>query len=444
MITQFMNGLAAAFVKDVGMAEQGFKKIEFAEASMPVLMFLRRKYSAEKPFADLTISACLHVTKETAVLARTLRDGGARVVLCASNPLSTQDEVASALASDGFNVYALRGMSARQYYEAIGMALSHRPDMTVDDGADLVISLHKIVLGFREETVDIVKKTAGDIGYHIDRVIGGTEETTTGVNRLKAMEAEGVLKYPIIAVNDALSKSLFDNPLGTGQSALDGVIRATNILFAGKNVVVCGYGRVGSGIAERARGLGARVTVVEPDPIKALQAYMAGYTVTSMDKAAEYGDVFITATGNIDVIRGEHMLKMKDGAILANAGHMDVEINKQDLRELSVAVDKVKENVEVYRLRNGRKIYLLAEGRLVNLVCAEGHPSEVMDLSFALQAESLRYIVENHERLERKVYNVPTEIDRTVARIKLETLGLTLETFTAKQREYMTSWQTGT
>ncbi|MEM1946340.1 MAG: adenosylhomocysteinase [Candidatus Caldarchaeum sp.] len=436
--------MASTFARDVGMAELGFRRIEVAEASMQVLHFLRRKYSAEKPFHGLTISACLHVTKETAVLARTLRDGGAKVVLCASNPLSTQDDVAAALAAEGFEVYAFRGMSARDYYQAIGKALSHAPDLTVDDGADLVTSIHKIALGIKDEAVDIVRETAGDISRRIDRVKGGTEETTTGVNRLRAMEAEGVLRYPIIAVNDAMSKSLFDNPLGTGQSALDGVMRATNILLAGKNVVVCGFGRVGMGIAERARGLGARVTVVEPDPIKALQAYMAGYIVTSMDKAAEYGDVFITATGNIDVIRGEHMLKMKNGAVVANAGHMDVEINKQELKDSSVAVEKVKENVEVYRLKNGRKIYLLAEGRLVNLVCAEGHPSEVMDLSFALQAESLRYIVENHEKLGKKVYDVPADIDRMVARIKLETLGVTLEKLTPKQLEYMRSWQTGT
>lgn len=404
-----------------------------AETSMPVLRLLAKRYSDERPFDGFTVSACLHITKETAVLVKALREGGAKVSLCASNPLSTQDDVAAFLASDGFQVYGFRGMSQRDYYNAIRMCLSHGPDLTIDDGADLVATLHQAAAVDTEP-----------LKHAVDRVVGGTEETTTGVNRLKAMEREKVLRYPIVAVNEALSKSLFDNPLGTGQSALDGVMRATNVLLAGKNVVVCGYGRVGSGIAERARGLGARVIVVEPDPIKALQAYMAGFTVASMIKAAELGDLFITATGNIDVIRGEHFRRMRDGVILANAGHMDVEISKEELRHLASSVERVRENVDVYRLRDGRRILLLAEGRLVNLVCAEGHPSEVMDLSFALQAECLRYLVENHDRLEKKVYNVPQEIDRNVARLKLETLGVELEKLTEKQNIYIYSWQAGT
>jgi adenosylhomocysteinase len=439
-----LTGLPEYTVRDVGLAEQGSRKVEMAEAVMPVLGLLRKRYESERPFDGLRVAACLHVTKETAVLVHVLRAGGARVALCASNPLSTQDDVAASLAKAGFNVYAFRGMTEEDYYRAIGNVLAHRPHLTVDDGADLVTSLHKAALSIVDRSVEIVLEAAGDIGRHAESVWGGTEETTTGVNRLRALAAEGLLKYPIIAVNDALSKSLFDNPLGTGQSALDGVMRATNILFAGKNVVVCGYGRVGSGIAERARGLGARVTVVEPDPIKALQAYMAGYTVTTMEKAAAYGDVFITATGNTDVIRGEHISRMKDGAVLANAGHMDVEINKADLAQLSVGVERVRENVDMYRLRDGRRILLLGEGRLVNLVCAEGHPSEVMDLSFALQAESLRYIVENHDRLEKKVHPVPVEIDRGVAALKLKSLGVELEQLTPKQIEYLRAWQLGT
>ncbi|MEM2871293.1 MAG: adenosylhomocysteinase [Candidatus Caldarchaeum sp.] len=421
------------WVKDLGLAEQGSRKVGMAETSMPVLRLLAKRYSDERPFDGFTVSACLHITKETAVLVRALREGGAKVSLCASNPLSTQDDVAAFLASDGFHVYGFRGMSQRDYYNAIRMCLSHGPDLTIDDGADLVATLH------RAAAVD-----TDPLKHAVDRVVGGTEETTTGVNRLKAMETEKVLRYPIVAVNEALSKSMFDNPLGTGQSALDGVMRATNVLLAGKNVVVCGYGRVGSGIAERARGLGARVIVVEPDPIKALQAFMAGFTVASMIKAAELGDLFITATGNIDVIRGEHFRRMKDGVILANAGHMDVEISKEELRQLASSVERVRENVDVYRLGDGRRIILLAEGRLVNLVCAEGHPSEVMDLSFALQAECLRYLVENHDRLEKKVYNVPQEIDRNVARLKLETLGVEIEKLTEKQNIYIHSWQAGT
>ncbi|MCS6770054.1 MAG: adenosylhomocysteinase [Candidatus Caldarchaeum sp.] len=428
-------------VKDVSLADQGFKKVVLAEAAMPVLGLLKKRYERERPFEGLKVSACLHITKATAVLVRVLRDGGAEVALCASNPLSTQDDVAAFLAKEGFSVYGFRGMTTKDYYKAIGLALSHKPDLTVDDGADLVVSLHKVAMAIEDEYTGMLPP---DLRHGIDKVMGGTEETTSGVNRLKAMERQNLLRYPVIAVNDASSKSLFDNPLGTGQSALDGIMRAMNVLFAGKNVVVCGFGRVGSGIAERARGMGARVMVVEPQPIKALQAHMAGFTVASMEKAAEVGDIFITATGNIDVIRGEHFRRMKDGAILANAGHMDVEINKEDLRREAVSVERIKENVDLYRLRDGRRIFLLAEGRLVNLVCAEGHPSEVMDLSFALQAEALRYLVENRGRLENKVYEVPHEIDSGVAMMKLEALGVALEKLTDKQQSYIRSWQAGT
>ncbi|MDW8063514.1 MAG: adenosylhomocysteinase [Candidatus Caldarchaeum sp.] len=435
---------AAFWVKDVSMAEDGMKRIATAEAMMPVLATLRKKYERERPFDGFRLSACLHVTKETAVLCRVLRAGGADVALCASNPLSTQDDVAAALAVEGFKVYAFRGMTAQQYYTAIGRALSHGPDMTVDDGADLVTSIHKLSRGMSDESVSYVKQGLDGSMPQVSKIIGGTEETTTGVLRIRALEKEGLLLYPVIAVNDALSKSLFDNPLGTGQSALDGVLRATNVLVAGKTVVVAGFGRVGSGIAERAKGLGARVVVVEPDPVKALQAYMNGYMVMSMERAAGLGDIFITATGNIDVIRIEHFIKMKDGAILANAGHMDVEINKQDLQSIAEKVETVRENVALYRLHDGRKIFLLGDGRLVNLVCAEGHPSEVMDLSFALQAESLRYIVENHQRLEKKVIPVPAEIDRTVAALKLQSFGVELEKLTPKQIDYLKSWAAGT
>jgi len=429
-------------VKDIGLAEGGRLKVETALQAMPVMRRLMEKYRESKPFQGLTVGACLHVTKETAVLMLTLREGGATPVLCASNPLSTQDEIAAYLASKGFHVYAFRGMSQHQYYWAIGMVLRHKPDLTVDDGADLTATIHKIALNRTDETVNIVTEASGHVD--VERIVGGTEETTTGVLRLKALDSKGLLRYPVVAVNEAMSKGLFDNPLGTGQSAIDGIIRSLNILFAGKNVVVCGYGRVGSGIAARARGLGARVTVVEPNPIKALQAYMDGYYVTTIDEAASYGDIFITATGNIDVIRYEHFLKMKDGAVLANAGHMDVEINKEDLKKLAKTVERVRENVDLYRLADGRKLYLLGEGRLVNLVCAEGHPSEVMDLSFALQAESLRYLVVNKGKLDKKLYVVPQEIDEAVARMKLETLGVKTEALTPKQVEYLKTWLAGT
>ena len=433
-------------IRDTSLAAEGGRKIEMAEALMPVLGMIRRRFAAEKPLKGITVAACLHVTKETAVLVRTLREGGAEVVLTASNPLSTQDDVAAALASEGVPVYAFRGMSNVEYYEAIGTALSYRPQITVDDGADLVTSLHKVALGRLDEAASTVANVLGpgQAKNIIEEVWGGTEETTTGVIRLRALANEGLLAYPIIAVNDAKSKSLFDNPLGTGQSSIDGILRSTNILLAGKNIVVCGYGRVGAGIAERAKGMGGRVTVVDPDPFKALQAYMSGYNVTSMAKAATYGDIFITATGNIRVIRREHIERMKDGAILANAGHMDVEIDKTGLSEIAVAVERPRPGVDVYRLANGRRIILLGEGRLVNLACAEGHPSEVMDLSFSIQAESIRYIAENHESMTGRVYDVPPAVDRNVALLKLRSLGVEIEELTAEQEAYLKSWSYGT
>ncbi|HID16848.1 TPA: adenosylhomocysteinase, partial [Candidatus Bathyarchaeota archaeon] len=386
----------------------------------------RRRFEKEKPLEGVRIGACLHVTKETAVLVRTLIAGGAEAFLCASNPLSTQDDVAAALASEGVSVYAWKGETTEEYYENLHAVLDGEPEVTMDDGADLVATLHK-------ERRELLSK-----------VIGGTEETTTGVVRLKALASKGELMYPIVAVNDAKTKSLFDNPIGTGQSALDGIIRATNVLLAGKNVVIVGYGRVGSGIAERARGLGAKVTVVEADPIKALKAAMSGYLVASMNKAASYGDIFITATGNINVIRREHLEKMKDGAILANAGHFDVEISKPDLNELSAGKERISDCVDRYALKNGRKVYLLAEGRLVNLGCAEGHPSEVMDLSFSIQALSVKYILENKDRLPRGVLDVPLRIDAEVAELKLKSMGAETEKLTEEQERYLSSWELGT
>jgi len=413
-------------VKDPGLADEGLKSISWAESRMPVLMEVKRRFTQAKPLKGLVVGGCLHVTKETAVLARVLASGGATVALCGSNPLSTQDGVAAALARDGFHVYAWRGQSEEEYYECIRHVLEWRPMVTLDDGGDLTVLIH------RED------------GEALDTVTGGTEETTTGVLRLRALAREGVLKYPVVAVNEAQSKSLFDNPLGTGQSALDGIIRATNILLAGMNVVVAGYGRVGSGIAERARGMGARVTVVECHPIRALKAAMSGFHVASMGEASSYGDLFITATGDVDVIRKEHFEKMKDGAILANAGHFDVEVSKRDLAELSTGHKRISECVEEYRLRDGRRLYLLAEGRLVNLVCGEGHPSDVMDLSFSLQALCVQYIYENGGRLPVEVLDVPEEIDLEVAELKLKCMGLSLETLTDEQKRYMSSWNLGT
>ncbi|MEM2910746.1 MAG: adenosylhomocysteinase [Nitrososphaerota archaeon] len=433
------------WIKDPSYVSEGRKKLDWAEGQMKVLMKIRERFQKDKPLKNQKISACLHITKETGVLVKTLVEGGAQVSLCPSNPLSTQDEVAAALVEDGVKVYGFRGLTSKEYYECIGYALLHKPVITMDDGADLVSTLHKLTYGIRGIDVEYVKGVLGDLGEDlINGVIGGTEETTTGVIRLRALERKGMLKYPIIAVNDAKSKNLFDNPIGTGQSALDGIMRATNVLFAGKDVVVVGFGQVGSGIAERARGLGARVTVVEVNPIRALKAVMYGFNVNTLSKAAEYGDIFITATGNINVVRGEHFEKMKDGAILANAGHMDVEISKRELEMLAKEKVEVSKLLTFFRMMDGRRIYLLGDGRLVNLVCAEGHPSEVMDLSFSLQALCVEFIIKNKDKLEKKVTVVPEDIDKEVARLKLDTMNIAIEELTEEQKRYLTEWQVGT
>jgi adenosylhomocysteinase len=414
-------------VRDLNLADNGKKRIEWAEKRMPVLRKIREKFLQEKPLAGIRIGACLHVTTETANLLITLKAGGAEVLLCASNPLSTQDDVAASLVRDyEIPVYAIHGEDRETYYNHIRAVLSKKPHITIDDGADLVTTLHT------------------DREFSDFNPIGGTEETTTGVIRLRAMEKDGVLKYPIIAVNDALTKHLFDNRYGTGQSTFDGILRATNILISGKKVVVCGYGWCGKGVAMRARGLGAHVIVVEVDPIKALEAVMDGYEVMDMEGASRLGDVFITVTGNTSVIRKEHFEKMKNGAILANSGHFDVEIDLGGLREISEQITEIKENVTSYRLKDGREIIVLAEGRLVNLSAAEGHPAEVMDMSFANQALSVEYLLKRSQALERSVYSVPEEIDRHVAELKLETMQIKIEKLTSEQIRYLNEWKLGT
>ena len=409
-------------VKDVKLAARGRELISWAERNMPVLMMIRKEMAETKPLEGVRVAAALHVTKETAVLARTLLAAGAEVWLAASNPLSTQDEVAAALVEEEVHVYAWKGESEEEYFWCIEQVARSNPDVVIDDGGDLHVFLH-------ERLPELAKG-----------VIGGTEETTTGVIRLRALERAGLLKYPVIAVNDSKTKYLFDNRYGTGQSTLDGVMRATNVLIAGKVVVVAGYGWVGRGIAIRARGMGARVVVTEVDPIKALEAVMDGFEVMPMERAARIGDIFITATGNVDVIRAEHMLAMKDGAILANAGHFNVEISVDDLERIAVSKRRIREHVEEYLLPNGRKVYLLAEGRLVNLAAAEGHPSEVMDLSFSNQALAVKYLVDMRDSLERRVYNLPSELDVAIARLKLQSMGIEIDSLTEKQRKYLESW----
>ncbi|MEJ2778530.1 adenosylhomocysteinase [Stygiolobus sp. RP850M] len=410
-------------VKDLSLAEQGKKQIEWAELHMPALMEIRKQFEAEKPLKGIRISAVLHVTKETAALVKTLKAGGAEVALAGSNPLSTQDDVAAALVEEGIRVFAWKGENENDYYNNIKEIMKYEPQIVMDDGGDLHAYIHENYSG---------------------KIIGGTEETTTGVIRLKAMEEEKVLKYPVVAVNNAFTKYLFDNRIGTGQSTIDGILRATNILIAGKVAVVAGYGWVGRGIAQRLRGMGARVIVVEVSPLRALEAVMDGFDVMPMSKAAEIGEIFVTATGNINVINKEHFLKMKDGAILANSGHFNVEINVKGLREIAKQVRTIRPYLEEYTLDDGKRIYLLADGRLVNLAAAEGHPSEVMDLSFSNQALSVKYLIENKDKLEPKVYNVPQEIDETVAMLKLRGMGIELEPMTKEQIEYMKQWRYGT
>jgi adenosylhomocysteinase len=413
-------------VKDIGLAEQGRKKIEWAESRMPVMIFMRKKYSKQKPLKGAKIAGSLHVTKETAVLVETLRELGAEVAWCGCNPLSTQDDIAAALAAKGTSVFAWRGLSTEEYYWCIEQTLKLMPSITLDDGADLVFTIHN-------KHPELAKG-----------VIGGTEETTTGVHRLRAMAADGKLLYPIIAVNDAETKWDFDNVYGTGQSSIDGIIRATNILIAGKNFVVAGYGHCGKGVAMRARGLGANVIVTEVDPIAALKARLEGYRVMPMDEAAKIGDIFITATGIKDVIIKRHFQSMKDGAVVCNTGHYNVELNIPDLGKLSRSKREIRPNNEEYRLKNGRRIYLLAEGRLVNLAAAEGHPSEVMDMSFANQVLAMMYIYSNKGKFSNKVYEIPEGQDHTVASLKLETMGLKIDKLTKEQERYATAYEEGT
>lgn len=414
-------------IKDISLKEEGKKRIEWAEKDMPVLRSIRERFSKEKPLKGVKISACLHVTTETANLVITLKEGGAQVYLTASNPLSTQDYVASALvAYYGVPVFAIKGEDTQTYYQHLREVIKREPDIVIDDGADLISTLHK-------EYSDIAQ-----------RVLGGMEETTTGVIRLKAMAKEGILKFPIIAVNDAYTKHMFDNRYGTGQSTIDAIMRATNKLIAGSNFVVAGYGWCGKGIAQRARGMGATVIVTEVDPIKALEAKMDGFLVMPMIEAAKMGDFFVTVTGNTSVIREEHFQVMKDGAIISNAGHFNVEIDIPALEGLSVGKREVRSFVEEYQLADGRRIYLLAQGRLVNLASAEGHPASVMDMSFANQALCAEYILKNHNKLQKDVYRVPESIDRQIAHLKLKSMGVEIDSLTPEQVKYLSSWEVGT
>ncbi|MGZ8783360.1 MAG: adenosylhomocysteinase [Gaiellaceae bacterium] len=414
-------------VKDLALAPAGVTRIMWADAEMPVLAAIRERFERERPLEGIRIAACLHVTTETANLARTLAAGGADVVLCASNPLSTQDDVAAALVEEyGISVYAIRGEDNDTYYSHIEAAVDQRPQRTLDDGADVIGVLHK-------ERRD-----------QLSEIIGGTEETTTGVIRLRALEAQGDLAFPIVAVNEADTKHLFDNRYGTGQSTIDGIIRATNVLLAGKVLVVAGYGWCGRGVAMRAKGMGSNVVVTEVDPMKAIEAVMDGFMVMTMEEAAKIGDIFITATGDKSVVAKAHMEQMKDGAILANTGHFNVEIELPALRALATETRQARELVEEFTMGDGRRIYLIADGRLVNLAAAEGHPAQVMDMSFANQALSAEYVVQNAASLEKKVYVVPEEIDNEIARLKLATMGITIDQLTEEQAKYLASWDEGT
>ena len=412
-------------VKDPKLAVIGDLQIEWASKHMPVLTQIEKQFAEEKPLKGLTLGACLHVTKETGVLIEAFLAGGAKVGLCGSNPLSTQDDVAASLATKGASVFAWRGQNTEEYYWCVEQVLDLEPSITLDDGADLVSTLHNN------------RKKA------LPRVKGGTEETTTGVLRLRAMEKDGALKYPIIAVNDAYTKHLFDNRYGTGQSTLDGIMRATNILLAGKNFVVCGYGWCGKGLASRAQGMGANVIVTEVSPLRALEAAMNGFRVMPIIEAAAVGDIFVTVTGDTSIIAREHMEKMKDGAIMANSGHFNVEIDQKGLEKISIKKRNIRPNLDEYALKDGRKLYLLAEGRLVNLAAAEGHPSEVMDMSFADQALCIEYIAKN-EKLAAKVHAVPNEIDEQVASLKLASMRIEIDKLTKEQKRYLTNWESGT
>jgi adenosylhomocysteinase len=414
-------------VKDLALAPEGVRRIQWADRQMPVLAAIRERFEREQPLAGYRVSACLHVTTETANLARTLKAGGAEVVLCASNPLSTQDDVAAALVDEyDVSVFAIKGEDNDTYYRHIEAAVDHKPHLTMDDGADVIGVLHS---ARREQLGDI---------------IAGTEETTTGVIRLKALERDGALGFPVIAVNEAQTKHMFDNRYGTGQSTIDGIIRATNVLLAGKRFVVCGYGWVGKGVAMRAKGMGAHVIVTEVDPLRALEAAMDGFEVLPMERAAPIGDVFCTATGDKSVLTRASMEQMKDGAIMANTGHFNVEIDIPALRSLAAETRHARELVEEFTLADGRRLYLIADGRLVNLAAAEGHPALVMDMSFANQALASEYAVANAAELERKVYPVPREIDEEIARLKLETMGIDIDRLTEEQAKYLASWDEGT
>ncbi|MEK7849436.1 MAG: adenosylhomocysteinase [Candidatus Omnitrophota bacterium] len=411
-------------IKDLSLSKKGKLRIEWADDNMPVLNLIRSRFEKEKPLKGIKIACCLHVTSETAVLMLTLKAGGAEIALCASNPLSTQDDVAASLVRDyGVPVFAIKGEDNETYYKHLEAALSIRPDLTMDDGADLVSTVHK-------------RKG------HIP--LGGTEETTTGVIRLRAMEEEKKLLHPIIAVNDAQTKYLFDNRYGTGQSTIDGIIRATNKLIAGTNFVVCGYGWCGRGAAMRAKGLGATVIIIEVDPFKALEAVMDGFLVMPIAAAAKIGDIFVTVTGDINVLRGEHFKVMKDKAIICNSGHFNVEIDIPALQKLSSKRRFTRDFVEEFVLSNGRRIYLLGDGRLINLAAAEGHPAQVMDMSFANQALAAEYMKKNYKKLERKVYKVPVDIDRKIAELKLASMGIKIDKLTAEQKKYLASWEMGT
>jgi len=413
-------------IKDPSLAQAGEVRIDWASRQMPVINLIRERFAKEKPLQGIRVSGCLHITTETANLALTLKDGGAKVALCASNPLSTQDDVAAALVEAGISVYAKKGEDNQTYYQHINAALDNKPQVTLDDGADLIATIHK-------ERQNLI----GDI-------LGGTEETTTGVIRLKSLEREGKLLYPLIAVNEADTKHFFDNRYGTGQSTIDGITRATNILWAGKKVVVFGYGWCGRGIAMRAKGLGAQVIIIEVDPIKALEAVMDGYQVMNSREAAKLGDIFITVTGGLNAIDKEHFELMKDGAILANSGHFNVEINIPALESLALKKRRLRPFVDEYTLKDGRHLYLLGEGRLINLAAAEGHPAAVMDMSFANQALCVEYLRKNGKELAPKVYPVPKEIDREVGRLKLLSMGITIDALTEEQRKYLESWELGT
>src|SRR6187402_2185702 len=414
-------------VKDLALASDGVRRIEWADRQMPVLAAIRERFETEQPLSGYRISACLHVTTETANLMRTLQAGGADVVICASNPLSTQDDVAAALVDEyGISTFAIKGEDNDSYYQHIEAAVDHKPHITMDDGADVIGVLHT---ARREQLGD---------------VIAGTEETTTGVIRLKALERDGKLGFPVVAVNEAKTKHLFDNRYGTGQSTIDGIIRATNVLLAGKRFVVAGYGWCGRGVAMRAKGMGSHVVVTEIDPMKAIEAVMDGFMVMPMAKAAEIGDIFVTATGDKHVIAKAHMDRLKDGAILANTGHFNVEIDIPALRSLATGTREARAFVEEFTLADGRKVFLLAEGRLVNLAAAEGHPAQVMDMSFANQALSAEFVIANAASLERKVYDVPKEIDDEIARLKLATMGVTIDQLTEEQAAYLASWDEGT